>query len=170
MKSHVDNFDIPMSAYNLAQVADLIGIYISDTLGRIVNLDQVELYRDDRIFAVPDSNRPKTPLKYRRRLLEHLNYLVCKIEIASNLRILDFLDVIFNLNNNTFKPFSKSNSAPTYLNSDFNYRRSLLKQIPNVMNQRINRLSSHKRILEESKSIYDKALKNSRFQGEPSEL
>ena len=39
MKSHVDNFDVSMGAYNLAQVVDLIGIYILDTLGRIVNLE-----------------------------------------------------------------------------------------------------------------------------------
>ena len=36
VKSHVDNFDIPMGAYSLAQVADLIGIYILDMLGCIV--------------------------------------------------------------------------------------------------------------------------------------
>ena len=39
MKSHVDNFDVPMGAYDSAQVDTLIGIYILDTLGRIVNLE-----------------------------------------------------------------------------------------------------------------------------------
>ena len=43
VKSHVDNFDVPMGAYDSAQVADLVGIYILDTLGRIVNLEQVGL-------------------------------------------------------------------------------------------------------------------------------
>ena len=32
LKSHMDNFDIPMGAYDSAQVADLIGIYILDIL------------------------------------------------------------------------------------------------------------------------------------------
>ena len=36
----MDNFDVPIGAYNFAQVADLIGIYILDTFGRIVNLEQ----------------------------------------------------------------------------------------------------------------------------------
>ena len=44
VKSHVDNFDVPMGAYDSAQVVDLVGIYILDTLGRIVNLEQVGLY------------------------------------------------------------------------------------------------------------------------------
>ena len=46
-----------------------------------------------------------------------------------------------------------------------NHPRLILKQIPNAMNQRINRLSSCKKIFEESKRIYDEALKNSGFQG-----
>ena len=40
-----------------------------------------------------------------------------------------------------------------------------MKQFPNAVNQRINRLSSCKRIFDESKSMYDEALKNNGFQG-----
>ena len=60
VKSHVDNFDVPMGAYDSAQVANLVVIYILDTLGRIVNLEQVGLYRCDGIIFIPDSNGPKT--------------------------------------------------------------------------------------------------------------
>ena len=49
-----------MGAYDSAQVANLIWIYILDTLGRIVYFEQVELYRDDRIIFIPESNDPKT--------------------------------------------------------------------------------------------------------------
>ena len=60
VKSYVDNFDVSMGAYDSAQVADLVGIYILDTLGRIVNSQQVGLYRVDGIIYIPDSNDPKT--------------------------------------------------------------------------------------------------------------
>ena len=43
VKSHVDNFDVPMGAYDSAQVDNLIEIYILDTLDSIVNLEQVGL-------------------------------------------------------------------------------------------------------------------------------
>ena len=49
-----------MGTYDLAQVDDLIGIYILDTLGHIVNLKQVGLYQDDGIIFIPDSNDTKT--------------------------------------------------------------------------------------------------------------
>ena len=45
VKSHVDNFNVPMGVYNSAQVSDLIGVYILDTLGRIVYLEQAEFTR-----------------------------------------------------------------------------------------------------------------------------
>ena len=60
VKSHVDNFDMLMGAYDAVWVADLIGISILDTLGRIVNLEQVGLYWNDGIIFIPDSNSPKT--------------------------------------------------------------------------------------------------------------
>ena len=114
-----------------------------------------------------DDNHYTTGTSKIQMIIRAFKFLAVRIEIASNLKIVDFLDVTFNLNNGTFKPFSKNNSTPTYINTDSNHPRSLLKQIPNVMNQRINRLSSCKRIFEESKSIYDEALKNSGFQGRP---
>ena len=41
VKSLVENFDVSMGAYDLAQVADLIEIYILDMLCRIINLEPV---------------------------------------------------------------------------------------------------------------------------------
>ena len=70
-----------------------------------------------------------------------------------------------NLNNGTFKLFSKNDSAPRYINISSNHPRSVLRQIPNAVNQRINKLSSGKKIFEENKSRYDDALKDSGFQG-----
>ena len=122
------------------------------------------LYRDDEIIFTPASNGPKTS-KIQKKIIRAFKLLGLRIQIVSNLKIVDFLDVTLNSNNGTFKPFSKNNSVPTYVNIDSNHPRSLLKQIPNALNQRINRLSLCKRIFEESKSIYDEALKNSGFQG-----
>ena len=149
-----------MGAYDSAQVADLIGIYILDTLGRIINLEQVGLYRDDGIIFIPDNNGPKTS-NIQNKIVRAFKLLGVRIQIASNLKIVYFLDVTLNSNNGTFKPFSKTDSAPTYVNIYSNHPRLVLRQVPNSVNQRINRLSSCKRIFEESKSIHDDALKNS---------
>ena len=122
VKSHVDNFDIPMGAYVSAQVADLVGIYILDTLGRIVNLEQVGLYRDDGIIYIPDSNGPKTS-SIQKKIIRAFKLIGLRIQIASNLKIVDFLDITFNLNNGTFKPFSKNYSTSRYINVSSNHPR-----------------------------------------------
>ena len=110
VKSHMDNFDIPMAAYNSTQVADLVGIYILDTLGRIVDLKKVGLYWDDGIIFIPDSNGPKTS-NIQKKIIRPFKLLGLQIQIASNLKIVDFLDVTLNLDNGTFKPFSKNDST-----------------------------------------------------------
>ena len=153
-----------MGAYNSAQVADLVGIYILDMLGSIVNLEQVGLYRDDGIIYISESNGPKTS-SIQKKIIRAFKLLGLRIQIVSNLKIVDFLDVTLNLNNGTFKLFSKNDSAPRYINISSNHPRSVLRQIPNAVNQRINRLSSSKKIFEENKGRYDDALKDSGFQG-----
>ena len=66
----MDDFDVPMGVYDSAQVADLIGIYILDTLGRIVSSEQVGLCQDDGIIFIPDSNGPKT-FKIQKIIMSH---------------------------------------------------------------------------------------------------
>ena len=100
----------------------------------------------------------------QKKIIRAFKLLGLRIQIASNLKIIDFLDITLNLNKGTFKPFSKNDSAPRYINISSNHPRSVLRLIPNAVNQRINRLSSCKIIFEESKVIYDDALKDSGFQ------
>ena len=62
------------------------------------------------------------------------------IEISFNLKLVIFLDVTLNLSNNNYKPFSKSNAIPTYINVISNHPASIVKQIPNTINIIFNRL------------------------------
>ena len=107
-----------MGAYDSVLVADLVGIYILDTLGRIVNLEQVAFYRDDGIIYIPEHNGPETS-SIQKKIISAFKLLGLRIQIASNLKIVDFLDVTLNLINGTFKPFSKNDSAPRYINIFF---------------------------------------------------
>ena len=112
VKNLWENFNIPMGTFDLAQIADLIGIYILDMLGHIVNLEQVGLYRVEGIIFIPDSNGPKIS-RIQKKIIRAFKLLGLQIEIALNLKIVDFLDVTLNLDNSAFKPFSSSNSTTT---------------------------------------------------------
>ena len=141
LKSCVDNFDVPMGAYDSAQIADLIGIYVLDTFGCIVNLEQMGLYWDDRIIFITGSNGPKTS-KIHKKIIRAFKLLGLRNEMGSNLKIVNFLDVTLNLDKGTFKPFSKSYLTPSNIIVNSNHPRSIQKQIPNAVTQRINKLSS----------------------------
>ena len=52
---------------------------------------------------------------------------------------------------------------PFYINVNFNHPRSIIKQIPNAVDIRINKLSSNKKIFYENNRIYDEALEKSGF-------
>ena len=86
-----------------------------------------------------------------------------KIEISSDLKIVNFLDVTLNLNDNSYKPFSKTNAIPTYINFSSNHPTSIVKQIPNAINIRINRLSSSKNIFDNHEEFYNEALHYSSY-------
>ena len=45
-----------MGSFNSVQIVDLVGIYILDTLGRIMNLNDISMYRDDGLISNPKSN------------------------------------------------------------------------------------------------------------------
>ena len=110
MKSLVANFNVLIVAFESAQVGELMR-FISWT--RWVALSAYSRRGFTRItelssFRIVTAPRP---LKYRRTF----KLLGLWIEIVSNLKIVDFLDVTLNLYKGTFKPFSKSNSTPIYI-------------------------------------------------------
>ena len=52
-----------------------------------------------------------------------------KIEIVTNLEEVDFLDVTFNLINNTHRPYKKPNDNLTCINTSSNYLPNIIKQL-----------------------------------------
>ena len=58
---------------------------------------------------------------------------------------MNFLGIIYNLSENSFKPSHKDKRTPFYITVNSNHPVSMIRQIPNVVNIRINRLSSNKK-------------------------
>ena len=102
-----------MGGYNSAQIADLVGLYIFNTLIRIIDLIQIGLYHDDGILYIPKSDGPKFS-NIQKRIIRAFKFLGFKIEFSSNIKIATFLDVTFNLSDNSSRSFLKTNQ---YLSS-----------------------------------------------------
>ena len=68
------------------------------------------------------------------------------------------MDTILDLEKNEHRPYRKDNDIPKYINVESNHPRSIKKQIPNMVCQRLSNLSSNKKIFDEVKDTYQDAL------------
>ena len=85
------------------------------------------------------------------------------ITAETNLFQTDFLDVTFNLKSNKFFPYRKPNDHPLYINNQSNHPPSIRKQLPDMINDRISKLSHNQDSFNQASSLYTEALKNSGY-------
>ena len=81
-----------MGGYESVQRTDLVGLSILDTLSRIVDPIQIGLYRNDGILYIPNNDGPKCS-SIREKIIRAFKFSGFEIEISSNIRIANFLDV-----------------------------------------------------------------------------
>ena len=117
-------FDATMGSYDGAEVCELIGIYIQSLLTNILSKDNMGLYRDDGLFIL----RKQTD-KIRKKIISIFKNINFKIEIVTNLTKVDFLDVTFNLENNTYRPYKKPNEKLIYIDVSSNHPPQIKKQL-----------------------------------------
>ena len=59
------------------------------------------------------------------------------LDIQANLKITDYLDVKFNLYDETVSPFRKNDQYPCYINVGFNHLKKVFKQILNSIVKKV---------------------------------
>ena len=82
-----------------------------------------------------------------------------KIEIQTHLKIVNFLDVTFNLANGTYGPYKKANESLLYISTSSDHPPQVIKQISTSISERLSNNSSNKEIFNASKYEYETALK-----------
>ena len=147
VKSGSNNFDVSMEGCDSSQIADLVGLYILYILSRIVSPEQMGLYHIDGIIYIPNSNGPNS-LRKQKKMIRAIKFLGFKIEVSSNNKIVNFLDVILNLSNNTYSPFLKADQYPSYINVNSNHPKTIINQVPKAVNLRIRNLSAKEKIFQ----------------------
>ena len=90
----------------------------------------------------------------RKKVIKIFKKIGFKIEIKANLKIVDFLNITFNLTNGTYQPYKKPNDPLLYVSTSSNYPPQVIKQITKSINKRLNINSSSKEIFNEIKSEY----------------
>ena len=147
-----------MGSYDGAEVCELIGIYIQYLLTNILSKDDMGLYRDDGLFILRNINKQQTD-KIQKKIISNFKNINFKIEIVTNLTEVDFLDVIFNLENNTYRPYKKPNDKLIYIDVSSNHPPQIKKQLTKIISDRLSRNSSNADIFNNTKLEYEEALK-----------
>ena len=86
-----------------------------------------------------------------------------KITIDPFATTANFLDVTFNLEDESYKPFRKDNEVPLYINIKSNHPPHIKRELPKMINKRVSDLSSSEEVFEREKHIYEQALRNSGY-------
>ena len=118
-----------------------------------------------RWVYTPNSNGPNRS-SIQKKIIRAFKFLGFKIEVSSNNKIVNFLDVTLDLSNNSYKLLIKTDQYTSYINVNSNHPKTIIKQVQKAVNLRIRNLSANEKIFQESSKIYMDALKNNGFRDE----
>ena len=107
------------------------------------------------------SKKKKKKEKKRKPIIKHFKDIAFGIDIQTNLKEEDFLDVALNLRNGTYRPHKKPNDKLLYIHSSSNNPPQIIKQLLNSISERLSKNSSNQEIFNTAKVKYEDALKKS---------
>ena len=119
-----------------------------------------KMWQDDGL-GILRSRSARTIDRTRKDIIQIFKECGFQIEIATNLFEVNFLDVTFNLKNDSYRPYKKPNDSLMYINTSSNHPQQILKQLPMSINERLSKNSSSETVFNESKTEYIEALKRS---------
>ena len=157
-----EDFDVPMGFYDGAEVCELVGSYLLIKVLNIVDKKSIVIYRNDRLAILQNLSGPQIERK-RKDIIKIFKIVGLNITIQADLRIVNFLDVQFKLNNGTYQPDRTPSNSPVYINKKSNNPPEVLKQLPKSIAKRISDVPSNENIFCNSIPIYSEALKKGGF-------
>ena len=155
-------FDVTMGAYDGAEICELVGIYILSILSTKCGKGNIGLYRDDGLSVFENLSGPQAE-RIKKEFQKVFNDNGLKIVIKCNLKVVNYLDATFNLNDGSYKPYKKPNDETLYINAKSNHPPNIIKQLPISVEDRLRSLSSSKQIFDEAAPHYQNALDKSGF-------
>ena len=151
-----------MGSYDGLEVREMVGIYILTRLATIIKKSDCGLYRDDSLVILRNVNGQKID-RTRKNIIKIFKDVGFSINIETNLKVVDFLDITFDLNYDIYKPYKKPNDSLLYINKKSNYPPQIINQLPRIISDKLSRNASNKEVFNTSKEQYEKALKRTGY-------
>ena len=85
------------------------------------------------------------------------------ITSEANSKRVDFLDVIFDLGEETYEPYNKPQNVPQYVHRLSNHPPAVIKNIPANVNKRLSSISSSEQMFNKAKPLFQQAIEKSGY-------
>ena len=116
------------------------------------------LYRDDGLLITYYLQQTD---RIQKKIISIFKNIDFKIEMVTNPTEVDFLDVTFNLESNTYRPYKKPIDKLIYIDVSSNHPPQIKKQLTKIISDRLSRNSSNGDTFKNTKLEYEKAPKKS---------
>ena len=155
-------FDVTMGSFDGAEVCELIGLFILNSLAKKYGKDRVCLYRDDGLILLRGTSA-RLADKARKDLHQLFDEFQLKITAEITHQSVNFLDITLNLNDESYQPYRNPNNEPLFIDSHSNHPPSITKHLPSSVGNRISQLSSNQEAFSKSAPLYEAALHRSHY-------
>ena len=133
-----------------------MGLYLLSELEKLGVDASFGLYKDDGLAV--SAGKPQQVEKIKKSICEKFKEHGLSITVQANVKSVQFLDVEFNLSEDTFKPYIKANDTPLYVHKSSNHPPCVAKNIPESINKRLSALSSNEEMFKSVSQTYQDAL------------
>ena len=157
MKKDGGSCNFTMAVYDGAEVCGLIDIYMLHLIGKKYELKNIGLYRDDRLAFFKNVSGPASE-KIKKQLQSLFNQKDLQIIIECNLKVINYLDVTFNLNDGSYRPYENPNGETHYIDIQSDQPPSITKQLSRSIEKHLSQLSSSNNIFYKTAPYYEQRL------------
>ena len=139
VKKDNPDFDATMGIFDGAEVCESVGLYFLDILRQEFGENKIGLYRDDGLSCFQDFSGPESK-NIKKKLYKIFKKHGLNITVECNLRITEFLNVIFHLRTGKNYPYGKVNHHSLSIHKQSNHSPFITKQIPTMISKRISNI------------------------------
>ena len=132
-------------------------------LGRQYGTKNTVWYRDDGLSIFKNCSGSQVG-KTEKRLQKVFKNNGFDVIIECNMKIVNYLDITFNLNRGIFQPYQKPDNIIQYTHVESNHPSNIIKQISKTIEKSLSQLCSNEKIFNESAPFYEDKLHQSGYQ------
>ena len=106
----------------------IIGIFLLNLLRRQYDTKRIGLYRNDGLSVFKDCSGPQNG-NIKKRLQKVFKKNGLDVIIGCNMKTVNYLDVTFNLNDRTYRPYQKPDNIMQYIHVESNHPPNIIQLI-----------------------------------------